>query len=51
MSTVCDGEDGSAAVPVPDNATEVVVDPARIEIFPETLPFAVGSKTISTESD
>jgi hypothetical protein len=46
---VCDEDD--AVVPVPDSATEVVVTPARIEIVPETLPFAAGSNTTVTESD
>ena len=29
-------------MPLPNNATEVVVDPTRNEIFPATLPVTVG---------
>jgi len=40
-----------AAVPEPDSATEIVVEPAATEIVPEALPVTVGSNTTVTESD
>ena len=47
-STACDDD---PVAPEPDSATEVVVEPATIEIAPDAFPEAVGLNTTVTESD